>query len=170
MHEVTCLQKCRILPVTEVVVLFDRLRLPWEGSLQRVFKVSDAGWTLVSLSGSHVASSPLGGNVIMKSSLVCPALLAGIVAAASPSFAVAQEQVAPPRAAETPSRPAGTSMMFVRSGIGLFTLSYLPAGVVGTTSRLKGDRSLVVPVAGPWLDLTQRPVFAAVIYLNGENT
>lgn len=107
----------------------------------------------------------------MKRSLVCQALLGGIVAAAPPSFASAQEHEAPARTmAETPSRPTGPTMTWARSGVrvGRFALSYLSAGVVGATSR--ADHALVVPVAGPWWDLTQRPGCTPDTPCNGKNT
>ena len=35
-------------------------------------------------------------------------------------------------------------------------LSYAPAAVIGATSARREDRRLIIPVAGPWLDLANR--------------
>jgi hypothetical protein len=42
-------------------------------------------------------------------------------------------------------------------GITSLAFSYAPAAVVAATSGLTIDRTLLVPVIGPWIDLTQRP-------------
>ncbi|WP_394846774.1 hypothetical protein LZC95_04830 [Pendulispora brunnea] len=41
---------------------------------------------------------------------------------------------------------------------GVLTLgvAYAPAAVVGSTSDHHGDRSLLIPLAGPWIDLADR--------------
>jgi hypothetical protein len=64
----------------------------------------------------------------------------------------------------------GPSMEMVGSGIATFTLSYLPAVVVGATSDLDADRALFVPLAGPWLDLTARPHCGEVTSCGAEDT
>jgi hypothetical protein len=43
------------------------------------------------------------------------------------------------------------------AGVTLFALSYAPAAYVGATSSLKTDRDLLIPFAGPWVDLAERP-------------
>jgi hypothetical protein len=58
----------------------------------------------------------------------------------------------------------------VGSGLAIFGLSYTPVTVVGASSGLNADRSLFVPLAGPWIDLTQRPGCAPGTSCNGENT
>jgi len=42
--------------------------------------------------------------------------------------------------------------------------------VVGASSGLNADRTLFVPIAGPWIDLTQRPGCAPASSCNAENT
>jgi hypothetical protein len=42
------------------------------------------------------------------------------------------------------------------SGFGLFVVGYTPALVVGAASDHKGDRSLLIPVVGPFIDLGTR--------------
>jgi hypothetical protein len=73
-------------------------------------------------------------------------------------------------AVDTTTYSTGPSMAMVGSGIGTFTLSYLPAVVVGATSGLDADRTLFVPLAGPWLDLTQRPRCGPIVSCNTEDT
>jgi hypothetical protein len=58
---------------------------------------------------------------------------------------------------KTTSQATGPSMAMVGSGLVIFGLSYIPAVVVGSSSSLDADRTLLVPVAGPWIDLAQRP-------------
>jgi hypothetical protein len=73
--------------------------------------------------------------------------------AAAPVEARAQEVVVE----KTTSQATGPSMAMVGSGLAIFGLSYLPVAVVGASSGLEADRALFVPLAGPWIDLTQRP-------------
>ncbi len=40
-------------------------------------------------------------------------------------------------------------------GIAIFALSYAPSAYIGAQSQ--SDRSLLVPIAGPWIDLANRP-------------
>lgn len=43
------------------------------------------------------------------------------------------------------------------AGIVVFALGYLPSVVVGLESNRSDDRVLLVPAAGPWIDLAMRP-------------
>ncbi len=102
------------------------------------------------------------------------------VAAILPSVANAQEvpgtvQVAPAPAPvvttrETTSQATGPSWAMVGSGLAIFGLSYAPVTIVGAASGLNADRALFVPLAGPWIDLTQRPGCAPGTSCNAENT
>jgi len=109
----------------------------------------------------------------MKLSLVpAAALLVASTAALSPA-ASAQEAAPPPASVttqDTTSEATGPSMAMVGSGVGIFALSYIPAAVVGATSGLNADRTLFVPLAGPWIDLTQRPDCSPASSCNAENT
>ncbi len=71
---------------------------------------------------------------------------------------------------DTTTYSTGPSMEMVGSGIGTFTLSYIPAVVVGATSGLDADRMLFVPLAGPWMDLAQRPRCGPVLSCKPEDT
>jgi hypothetical protein len=42
-------------------------------------------------------------------------------------------------------------------GLVVFALSYAPNVYVGATSPLRTDKDLLVPLAGPWVDLAERP-------------
>jgi hypothetical protein len=57
-------------------------------------------------------------------------------------------------------------------GTGLFLLavSYLPAVSVAASSNLQADQHLYAPIAGPWIDLAQRPICAPPINCSAENT
>jgi hypothetical protein len=77
---------------------------------------------------------------------------------------------APSTAVDTTTYSTGPNMELVGSGIGTFALSYLPAVVVGATSALDADRMLFVPLAGPWMDLTQRPRCGPIVSCNTEGT
>jgi hypothetical protein len=50
----------------------------------------------------------------------------------------------------SPNRP------LLGTGTGLFLMSYAPAAVIGAMSSRDDDRRLLIPVAGPWMDLEQR--------------
>jgi len=100
--------------------------------------------------------------------------MASVLVAATvvPGVARAQEAPPPPAAVttqETTSQATGPSMAMVESGIVIFGLSYIPAVVVGASSGLNADRTLFVPIAGPWIDLTQRPGCAPASSCNAEN-
>ncbi|MGC4087670.1 MAG: hypothetical protein QM756_07195 [Polyangiaceae bacterium] len=50
----------------------------------------------------------------------------------------------------------GPNRDLLRSGVWTLGLSYVPALVVGISSSQSADKSLYVPVAGPWLDYATR--------------
>jgi hypothetical protein len=56
------------------------------------------------------------------------------------------------------------------SGIAVFGISYGAAAIVATTSRRSEDRTLLVPLLGPWLDLSNRPTCGTNAVCNDENT
>ena len=119
------------------------------------------------------------------STLGAPALfsLTTMALAAWSGSARAQDQVAPvasaatvapmapvPVTTETTSQATGPSMMMVGSGVAIFGLSYAPAFIVGLTSGLDADHTLLVPLAGPWIDFAQRPGCGGGSRCNTENT
>jgi hypothetical protein len=111
----------------------------------------------------------------MNRSLLSVGAAAVLAVAALPRVARAQDSSAPPPPAavttqETTSQATGPSMAMVGSGVVIFGLSYLPVVVAGATSGLNADRTLFVPIAGPWIDLTQRPGCSPASTCNAENT
>jgi hypothetical protein len=100
--------------------------------------------------------------------VLCMGLAAFAMTLLRPSEAFAQE--AHVVAVDTTTYSTGPNMEMVGSGIGTFALSYLPAVVVGATSGLDADRTLFVPLAGPWMDLTQRPHCGPVVSCGAEGT
>lgn len=58
---------------------------------------------------------------------------------------------------ETESYYAGPSRGMLFTGIGLFGISYGAAAVVSQTSDEEADDDLIVPIAGPWMSLADRP-------------
>jgi len=104
----------------------------------------------------------------MKRSLwIAAGGIGGIVAAlswSSPSFAqgtTVVEQPAPaPAYAPVPERTTGYSgpnRALIGTGLVTFAASYIPAVIVAGESPQPADHHLYVPIAGPWLDLANRP-------------
>jgi hypothetical protein len=106
----------------------------------------------------------------MKMSLALAALLPIVAIELVPVAANAQRSSGPVVVEETTSQASGPSMEMVASGIVIFGLAYVPAVVVGSSSGLDADRTLLVPVAGPWIDFTQRPGCSGGSGCNQENT
>ena len=100
----------------------------------------------------------------MQKHMFCAAGIASLLVIFRPGEASAEATV------DTTSQGTGPSMAMVDSGVGTFALSYIPAVAVGATSGLQVDRTLFVPVAGPWIDLTQRPACGPVTSCNAEST
>ena len=61
-------------------------------------------------------------------------------------------------AEETETRVSQTrpSQAMLSTGVFTFAASYVPAFVVATQSGHPGDHALYIPVAGPWMDLSER--------------
>jgi hypothetical protein len=81
-----------------------------------------------------------------------------------------EEVVGPVVVEKTTTQATGPSMLMVGSGVVIFGVGYLPAVIVGATSGLEADHTLFVPIAGPWIDLTQRPGCSPASQCNVENT
>jgi hypothetical protein len=62
-----------------------------------------------------------------------------------------------PRTTERLVSYTGPNVPLLTTGLTMFGLSYTPALVVGAMSSQSADRNLYIPVAGPWLDLANRP-------------
>ncbi len=92
------------------------------------------------------------GRMSSRTPTWCAAAIASIAMDAMSGQAWAQ----PRQTADTTFEATGPSTATVGSGVGIFVFSYVPAVFVGASSGLAADRSLLVPLAGPWIDLTQR--------------
>jgi hypothetical protein len=104
----------------------------------------------------------------MKRALAIGLTLAASATTFRPSEAFAQD--GPVATVDTTTYSTGPNMEMIGSGVGTFTLSYLPAVVVGATSGLDADRTLFAPLVGPWMDLTQRPHCGLVVSCGAEGT
>jgi hypothetical protein len=80
---------------------------------------------------------------------------AGLVAALAWSTSSLADDSAP--AGAESAHPASGGGALVAVGFITFGLSYVPAVSTATTSQLPIDKHLLVPVAGPWIDLASRP-------------
>jgi hypothetical protein len=84
-------------------------------------------------------------------------VLAMAMAAAALVTATAAEANAQEGRAERATY-VGPNRAMLSSGLITFGLSYAPAVVVAASSDQSVDHHLYVPVAGPWLDLANRPL------------
>jgi hypothetical protein len=72
-------------------------------------------------------------------------------APAKQRFSAAQSQV------DVVKESSGPNGELLGAGFFVFAISYVPALAVGLTSHLVADEALVIPFAGPWLSLADRP-------------
>jgi len=101
----------------------------------------------------------------MKRSPWIPVVLAIAGAILLPRIAHAQQVTQ-----ETTTQSTGPDVGLVASGIVVFGVAYVPSVVVAGASGLNADRTLVVPIAGPWIDFAARPPCAPATSCNQENT
>jgi hypothetical protein len=59
--------------------------------------------------------------------------------------------------AEVREAYAGPNRTLLGTGLVTFAISYIPSVIVASESSLPADHHLYVPVAGPWLNLANRP-------------
>jgi hypothetical protein len=85
--------------------------------------------------------------------------VAGAVLSMSTASLAADPQPAPQprRTIERVTTYTGTNTRLFAAGLGVFGISYVPALVVAAESSQSVDSNLYIPVAGPWLDLANRP-------------
>ncbi len=111
---------------------------------------------------------------IVVASIALAALVPAVASAQDTTTVVTPAPVAaapgPAVTQETTSQATGPSWAMVGSGAVIFGLSYIPAVIVGGASNLDADRALFVPLAGPWIDLAQRPGCPSTGSCNGETT
>src|SRR6516162_3853198 len=65
------------------------------------------------------------------------------------------------RVVEKPETYTGPNRALISTGLVTFGLAYVPAVIVAGTSSLPADNHLYIPVAGPWLNLADRPACGA---------
>lgn len=75
---------------------------------------------------------------------------------AAPRPATADEAAAAEFTAPDSESASLPDPYFLRSGLFTLGASYVPALAVAIESDAQGDENLYVPVAGPWLDLSER--------------
>jgi len=95
------------------------------------------------------------------------ALLSVVAAATISEFAHAQDTAPPPTGvapvtgtqtnSETVTQKGGPSRIMLASGIVTFGVTYGAGAIVAATSPLSADQQMFVPIAGPWMDLFDRP-------------
>ena len=80
----------------------------------------------------------------------------GVTQSQAPSTTVAAEPVvvAPEHSIHPETRP---NRFLLMSGLVIFGAPYVASVGIGAASHHDGDGNLVVPLAGPWIDLAQRP-------------
>ncbi len=79
------------------------------------------------------------------------------IVAQPPPAPVNQTTVAAPGAAEAVPEYTGPNRARIGTGLVTFALSYVPSVIVASESPQPADNHLYIPVAGPWMDLAQRP-------------
>jgi hypothetical protein len=106
----------------------------------------------------------------------CASILSSTPSYAQEARAVAQPQMQAPAApapyvAQEAETYTGPNRSLIGTGIVTLGLSYVPAVIVASKSPQPADRHLFVPVAGPWLNLANRPACGAeTIACDAETT
>jgi hypothetical protein len=104
----------------------------------------------------------VSGGIALVAALVCTresraddVVVATPAPAPAPTSSVVVAQGGAP--ATDTSEYRGPDRRLISSGLATFGLSYVPALIVAGTSDVSADHHLFVPIAGPWLDLGDRP-------------
>jgi hypothetical protein len=127
--------------------------------------------TSVALTRGERASSEEEKNMRLAHRILAGLTVVGTLAVAS--TASAQDNVVVTQPAQPATQPvvvtnnpqpvadrveyAGPNRALIASGLITFGISYGVAAIVAGTSPRSEDRHLYVPVAGPWIDLANRP-------------
>jgi len=107
------------------------------------------------------------GAVLMASSATTAAF-----AADDDGFdpAVTMPASAPPPPSSEGGSHTETKDTLLGTGLFLLAVSYLPAVSVAASSNLTTDKHLYAPIAGPWIDLAQRPACSPPLNCSAEQT
>ncbi len=89
-----------------------------------------------------------------RAAAVCAGLVATLAWSTSSFADDSRERDIPAESSHT-VQSGGDAL--VAAGVITFGLAYVPAVSVATTSSLPIDKHLLVPIAGPWIDLANRP-------------
>ena len=101
----------------------------------------------------------------MRPTVSIAALACAIVAAVQSPTAHAQTTAMvppPPPPSVLAERPVVPNPVLLRGGLAILAVGYVPAAAVGLLSDHKGDANLLIPVAGPWIDLATRDCSGSV--------
>jgi hypothetical protein len=60
-------------------------------------------------------------------------------------------------AASEQVRYVAPNVPMIASGVATFAIGYVPSVIVAAESPLPADRHLYIPIAGPWIDMADRP-------------
>ena len=111
---------------------------------------------------------------------VYSAALGAVLAASAwsaPSFAQDTSGLEQGASVPAPPPPPGiegakseTKDTLLGTGLFLLAVSYLPAVSVAASSNVVADQHLYAPIAGPWIDLAQRPVCSPPANCEAEQT
>ena len=102
----------------------------------------------------------------MKTSLAILAIPLGVLALPLSIRTARAEEAAVQRTevVKDQTSTTGPNRVLLHSGIWILGLSYVPAVIVAAESSRVGDKSLYIPVAGPWMDLASRSRCPANVY------
>jgi hypothetical protein len=76
----------------------------------------------------------------------------------------------PPPPPSLESSHSETKDTLLGTGLFLLAVSYLPAVSVAASSTVAADQHLYAPLAGPWIDLAQRPICSPPANCEAEQT
>jgi hypothetical protein len=100
-----------------------------------------------------------------------------VTAIASPSYAedtsgleASPYVAAPPPPTASEGSHSETKDTLLGTGLFLLAVSYLPAVSVAASSNVVADQHLYAPIAGPWIDLAQRPACVPPANCEAEQT
>lgn len=95
------------------------------------------------------------GKLVTNGRLVSVALVGALLGATATAHGeeVIEHRVVRGDTATTYSSP---NRALIWSGAFLLGATYIPSVIVGATSDYNADRKLYIPVAGPWMDLSER--------------
>jgi hypothetical protein len=89
-----------------------------------------------------------------RTATVCAGLVAALAWSTS---SLADDSAGGVERAESPTAAQSGGAALLATGVITLGLAYIPASTIATTSTLAIDKQLLVPIAGPWIDLANRP-------------